>query len=316
MERLRFFSASDESSVLTQSIATTLVIALIGILFGLISGSFSIVFDGVYSLVDASMSALALAVVRLITSYAVNVDLPRKWRERFTMGFWHLEPMVLGLNSTLLVGVAVYALINGVTNLLAGGHELHFGPALVYAVLTVSACVAMAVFESRANRRIHSDFVRLDIKSWIMSAGITAALLVAFSVGYAIQGTAWEPLTPYVDPAALVVVCVVIIPIPLAEIRQALLDVLLVAPADLKQHVDAVAKRFVERYAFEYYRAYVAKVGRSREIELYFVVPPDMPPKRIAEWDAIRDEIGRAIGGDESHRWLTIMFTSDPQWAE
>ena len=316
MERLRFFSASDESSVLTLSIATTLVIALIGILFGLISGSFSIVFDGVYSLVDASMSALALAVVRLITSYAVNVDLPRKWRERFTMGFWHLEPMVLGLNSTLLVGVAVYALINGVTNLLAGGHELHFGPALVYAVLTVSACVAMAVFESRANRRIHSDFVRLDIKSWIMSAGITAALLVAFSVGYTIQGTAWEHLTPYVDPAALVVVCVVIIPIPLAEIRQALLDVLLVAPADLKQHVDAVAKRFVERYAFEYYRAYVAKVGRSREIELYFVVPPDMPPKRIAEWDAIRDEIGRAIGGDESHRWLTIMFTSDPEWAE
>ncbi|TDQ83476.1 cation diffusion facilitator family transporter [Paraburkholderia silvatlantica] len=316
MERLRFFSASDESSVLTLSIATTLVIALIGILFGLISGSFSIVFDGVYSLVDASMSALALAVVRLITSYAVNVDLPRKWRDRFTMGFWHLEPMVLGLNGTLLVGVAVYALINGVSNLLSGGHELHFGPALVYAVLTVSACVAMAVFESRANRRIHSDFVRLDIKSWIMSAGITAALLIAFSVGYAIHGTAWERLTPYVDPAALVAVCAVIIPIPLAEIRQALLDVLLVAPADLKQHVDAVAKRFVERYGFEYYRAYVAKVGRSREIELYFVVPPDMPAKRIAEWDAIRDEIGRAIGGDESHRWLTIMFTSDPDWAE
>jgi predicted Co/Zn/Cd cation transporter (cation efflux family) len=316
MEWPRFFGTSDESSILRLSIATTLLIALIGILFGLISGSFSIVFDGVYSLVDASMSALALAVVRLITSYAVNVDLPRKWRERFTMGFWHLEPMVLGLNSTLLVGVAVYALINGVTSLLAGGHALHFGAALVYAALTVSACVAMAVVEARANRRIHSDFVRLDIKSWIMSAGITAALLIAFSIGYAIQGTAWEHLTPYVDPAALVLVCVVIIPIPLAEIRQALLDVLLVAPPDLKQHVDVIAKRFVERYAFEYYRAYVAKVGRSREIELYFVVPPDMPPRRIAEWDAIRDEIGRAIGGDESHRWLTIMFTSDPQWAE
>ncbi|SDE29922.1 cation diffusion facilitator family transporter [Paraburkholderia lycopersici] len=316
MEWPRFFSTSDESSVLRLSIAATLLIAVVGLLFGLVSGSFSIVFDGVYSLVDASMSALALAVVRLITSYAVNVDLPRKWRERFTMGFWHLEPMVLGLNGTLLVGVAVYALINGVTSLLSGGHELHFGAALVYAALTVSACVAMAVVESRANRRIRSDFVRLDIKSWIMSAGITAALLIAFSAGYAIQGTRWERLTPYVDPAALVLVCAAIIPIPLTEIRQALLDVLLVAPPDLKQHVDAVAAGFVERYAFQYYRAYVAKVGRSREIELYFVVPPDMPPKRIAEWDAIRDEIGRAIGGDEPHRWLTIMFTSDPQWAE
>ena len=148
MEWPRFFSTSDESSVLRLSIAATLLIAVAGLLFGLVSGSFSIVFDGVYSLVDASMSAVALAVVRLITSYAVNVDLPRKWRERFTMGFWHLEPMVLGLNGTLLVGVAVYALINGVTSLLSGGHALRFGSALVYAALTVSACVAMAVIEN------------------------------------------------------------------------------------------------------------------------------------------------------------------------
>ncbi|MFP3740066.1 cation transporter, partial [Burkholderia sp. SIMBA_019] len=98
--------------------------------------------------------------------------------------------------------------------------------------------------------------------------------------------------------------------------RQALLDMLLVAPADLKAQVDAIAVKFVERYAFQYHRAYVAKVGRSREIELYFVVPPEMPAKRLAEWDAIRDEIGRAIGGDEAHRWLTIMFTCDPEWAE
>ena len=128
MEWPRFLSTSDESSVLRLSIVTTLLIASIGIVFGLVSGSFSIVFDGVYSLVDASMSAVALAVVRLITSYAVNVDLPRKWRDRFTMGFWHLEPMVLGLNSTLLVGVAVYALINGVTNLLSGGTNCTSAP--------------------------------------------------------------------------------------------------------------------------------------------------------------------------------------------
>lgn len=316
MARPSFLNMQDESAVLRLSIATTLLIATGGVLFGLFSGSFSIIFDGVYSLVDASMSALALAVVRLITSHAVDVDLPRKWRERFTMGFWHLEPMVLALNGTLLVAVTVYALINAITSLLGGGHALHFGPALVYAVLTVSVCVAMALLEVRANRRIRSDFLRLDIKSWIMSAGITAALLIAFGAGYAIEGTAWASYTPYIDPAALAFVCVVIMPIPLAEIRQALLDMLLVAPADLKAQVDAIAVKFVERYAFQYHRAYVAKVGRSREIELYFVVPPEMPAKRLAEWDAIRDEIGRAIGGDEAHRWLTIMFTCDPEWAE
>ncbi|WP_310630065.1 cation transporter [Paraburkholderia sp.] len=316
MAALPLLSMQDESAVLRFSIATTLLIATGGVLFGLFSGSFSIIFDGVYSLVDASMSALALAVVRLITSHAVDVDLPRKWRERFTMGFWHLEPMVLALNGTLLVAVTVYALINAITSLLGGGHALRFGPALLYAALTVSVCATMAVLELRANRRIRSDFLRLDIKSWIMSGGITAALLIAFGAGYAIEGTAWARYAPYIDPAALAFVCVVIMPIPLAEIRQALLDMLLVAPADLKAQVDAIAVKFVERYAFLYHRAYVAKVGRSREIELYFVVSPEMPAKRLAEWDAIRDEIGRAIGGDEAHRWLTILFTCDPEWAE
>lgn len=64
------------------------------------------------------------------------------------------------------------------------------------------------------------------------------------------------------------------------------------------------------------YRAYVAKVGRSREIELFFIVPESMPAKTIREWDALRDEVGEAIGGEGLDRWITVVFTGDPQWAE
>ena len=174
--RTALFDLRSEQGVLRISIAVTLCIAVIGIGFGVASGSFSIVFDGVYSLVDASMSALSLVVVRLITSYATSRQLPRKLRERFTMGFWHLEPMVLALNGILLSGVAVYALINAVSSLLKGGRDLEFGLALVYAVLTLTACVAIALAEARANRRIRSAFLHMDLKGWIMSASITAAL--------------------------------------------------------------------------------------------------------------------------------------------
>ena len=30
----------------------------------------------------------------------------------------------------------------------------------------------------------------------------------------------------------------------------------------------------------------------------------------------IRDEIGEAIGGESPDRWLTIAFTTDPEWAD
>ncbi|MDR0281063.1 MAG: cation transporter [Paucimonas sp.] len=311
----RFFDLSDEQGVLRTSIAVTLFIAAIGIGFGIASGSFSIVFDGVYSMVDASMSGLSLVVVRLITAHT-RTHMSRKLRERFTMGFWHLEPMVLALNGILLTGVAIYALINAVLSLLEGGRELEFGVALVYAVLTVTACLAIAVFEARANKTINSDFVRMDVKGWVMSASITAALLIAFCVGIAVQGTRWEWISPYIDPAVLGLVCLVIIPLPLSVIRQALADMFLVTPGDLKQHVDEVAQAFVERHSMLSYRAYVAKVGRSREIELYFIVPRTMAARNIAEWDAWRDEIGNAIGGEGPDRWLTVVFTGDPEWAE
>lgn len=311
-----FFDLTSEQGVLRLSIAVTLFIALIGIAFGLASGSFSIVFDGVYSLVDASMSGLSLVVVKLITSHARAERMSRKLRERFTMGFWHLEPMVLALNGILLTGVALYALINAASSLLEGGRDLEFGVALVYAAVTVSACLAIAIAEARANRKIGSDFVRMDVKGWVMSASITAALLVAFCVGYLVQGTQWAWISPYIDPAVLALVCLVIIPLPMSVVRQALSEMFLVTPSDLKQHVDDVAQAFVSRHGLQSYRAYVAKVGRSREIELYFIVPATMAARTITEWDTLRDEIGNAIGGEGPDRWLTVVFTGDPEWAE
>lgn len=306
----------DERGVLRASVLATLVISAFGIGFGLVAGSFSIVFDGVYLLVDAGMSVLALVVINLITSHAVSKERPDGMRERFSLGFWHLEPMVLVLNGTLLIGVAVYALVNALGSLLNGGREIQFGWAIVYAAATVTVCTVIAVVEARANRRINSDFLRLDVRGWVMSAAITAALLIAFCAGYAIQGTTYQWLSPYVDPAVLAVVCVLIIPLPISTLREALGDVFLLAPDDLRRHVDQVAQSFVERHGFTSYRAYAARVGRSRIIELYFIVPATLSTKAIRDWDALRDDVGQAIGNAGPHRWLTVVFTADPAWAE
>lgn len=311
-----FFDLGDERGVLRLSIAVTLAIAALGVGFGLASGSFSIVFDGVYSLVDASMSLLSLVVVNLIASYALAGPAGGRLRRRFSVGFWHLEPMVLALKGTLLIAVAVYALVTAIGSIIEGGRELEFGLAITYAVITLAICVATAVVEHRANRAIGSDFVRLDVKGWIMSSGITAALLAAFAVGYAVAGTRWEWVSPYLDPAVLALVCLIIIPIPIATIRRALADILLIAPAELSRRVETAAAAFCARHGFVAHRAYVARVGRSRMIELYFIVPPEAPARPLSHWDGLREEFGAEIGGEGPDRWLTIVFTGDPQWAE
>ena len=107
-----------------------------------------------------------------------------------------------------------------------------------------------------------------------------------------------------------------VIPVPAGTVKQALADILLITPSDLKQHVDKIAQAVVRRYGFVSYRAYVARVGRGRQIELYFIVPTDWPPKKLQEWDQIRDEIGDAVGDEGPDRWLTVVFTTDPEWAD
>ena len=95
-----------EQGVLRISIAVTFVLAGFGILFGLMSGSFAIIFDGVYSLTDASMTIVALLVSNLIVPSTAGGSDKSKLVARFTMGFWHLEPMVLGMNGAMLMGVS------------------------------------------------------------------------------------------------------------------------------------------------------------------------------------------------------------------
>lgn len=305
-----------EQGILRVSIAMTLCVAGLGILFGLMSGSYSITFDGVQALADASMSGLALVVARMIAAHAAETPTSRRLRERFTMGVWHLEPMVLALNGTLLMGVSVYALLNAVGSLMSGGRELEFGWAIAYGVVVLAVCAVMAAVETRANRRIRSALVGLDARAWTMSGGITAALLGAFCVGYAVEGTRWEWISPYIDPSALAVVCLVILPLPVSIVRRALADILMVTPQSMRKQIDAIAATFAQRHGLAAHRAYVARVGRARQIEIYFIVPPDAPPRPIGYWDALRDEIGAMIGGDETDRWLTIVFTGDLAWAE
>ncbi len=304
-----------EQAVLRLSIAMTFVVAAVGIGFGVASGSASIIFDGIYSLTDAVMTSVALLVSSLITQ-RLSERRQARLVQRFTMGFWHLEPIVLGLNGILLSGAAVYALVTAVGSLLTGGHPLQFGRAILYATVVLIVAIGMAIHNRHANRSIRSNFVALDVQGWTISAALTGALLAAFVFGWAIQGTALAPLSPYVDPAVLTLVCVIVIPLPVPTIRRALADILLITPSDMLAEIDAVARDVVARHGFLDHRAYVARVGRGRQIELYFIVPQGQPPRPLEEWDAIRDQIGEAIGGDITNRWLTIAFTTDPEWAD
>lgn len=295
-----------EQRILKLSIGVTIVLALFGLAFGLVSGSLSIVFDGVFSVIDAAMSGLALFVSRLVTRQTEN--------RRFQFGFWHIEPMVLAFNGGTLMLLCFYAFVNAIGSFLAGGRQLAFDWAMAYAVVVCAGCFGMYFYQRRANRRIGSDFVQLDAQSWLMSALITSALLIAFLAAIMAKGTRFDPWLPYVDPVVLAVLSLCLVFVPVRTVRRALTEILLITPPDLDEHVRSVMKRVVEEYRFLSFTSYVAKVGRAQFIEIHIAVNPKWPVDSVATADAVRREIAEALGGEGPDRWLTIDFTADPHW--
>ena len=299
-------NAAAEQRILRLSIGVTVVVSLFGVVFGLLSGSLSIVFDGVFAAIDAAMSGLALFVSRLVSREASN--------RQFQFGYWHIEPMVLAFNGGTLMLLCFYAFINAVDSFLAGGRALAFDWAIAYAAIVCAVCFGMFFYERHLNRRIASDFVRLDAQSWLMSASITSALLVAFAAAIAMQGTRFEALTPYADPVVLAVLTLGLVFVPIRTVRKALSEILLITPPELDAQVRRVMQEVVAKYDFRSFTSYVAKVGRAQFIEIHIAVTPDWPLTSIAAADSIRREIGDAIGGEGPQRWITIDFTADPRW--
>jgi len=245
-------------------------------------------------------------VSRLVTRQPTN--------RRFQFGYWHIEPMVLAFNGGTLMLLCLYAFVNAIDSFLAGGRQLDFDWALVYAVTVCIACFGMCYYEHRANRSIGSDFVRLDVQSWLMSACVTAALLVAFAIAWSMRGTRLDYLTPYADPVVLSLLTLTLVFVPIRTVRRALQEVFLITPPELDAHVRSVMDRVVREYRFSSYSSYVAKVGRAQFIEIHIVVNPNWPLDSVATADTIRREIADAIGGEGPQRWLTIDFTADPHW--
>jgi cation diffusion facilitator family transporter len=298
-------SAALENRVLKLSILLTVFIAATGVVLGLLSGSMSIVFDGLFSVIDVAMGLLLLWVAGLVK---------REENRTFQYGYWHIEPMALAFNGGMLMLLCVYAVVNAVSSFLSGGQEVELGWAIGYSVVMATVSFGMYFYERRANRSAKSDFLHLDAQSWLMSALVAAALLVAFVFAWAIAKTPFAYFAPYVDPTILGLLSLVLIAMPVKTVRQALSEMLMITPTELDVTVRSVMDDIVTRHGFTSYTSYAAKVGRGQFIEIHILVPPDLQIGTVGTLDAIREEIGSALGADGAEKWLTIDFTAQEQW--
>lgn len=294
-----------EQAQLRFSIAITFLVGASSIVIGLVLRSQSIAFDGFYSLVDVVLTTGSLAVSRLIT---------QDGSRRFQFGYWHLEPLVVVLNATVLTITCGYAAIIAAHDLSEGGHEIQFGIGAAWAALIGIFSMAMALSMRRKSRKLGSALLDLDARGWFIGASISLAVLLGFGVAAMIRGGPFDHWTPYIDSSVLLLLAIVLLPLPLGSLWQAMREVLQLAPNALDNQVQAVMRNIVQERGYLDFASYVAKIGRMRFIDIHILLPAQAELGTIAAVDDVRAEIATRLGGDIRAEWLNIMFTSNRTW--
>ncbi|SNB75768.1 Predicted Co/Zn/Cd cation transporter, cation efflux family [Arboricoccus pini] len=298
-------NAALEQRLLRISALATLAIGCVGIATGLLIGSRAIVFDGFYSLTDVLMTCVSMLVARLVALGASR---------HFQFGFWHLEPMLVAFNSSVLLLACGYAFLDGLSTFLVGGRTVAFGAGAAYALGVGLASLGIAAYAKRASRNLHSSLVEIDIRAYVLGGFLSLGLFASFVLGAVLTSQRATDLAPYVDPVILMLLTLVLAPVPIASLIRALAEVFQLAPADLDAEVDALMRALVAELGFKAFKAHVAQAGRAEFIEIDVIVDPAFPVSSVADLDAYRQRIADGLKPSAATRWLTIAFTTDPRW--
>jgi predicted Co/Zn/Cd cation transporter (cation efflux family) len=296
---------SREQRQLRRSILVTFLVGVACVAVGLLMRSQAIAFDGFYSLVDVVLTAGSLVVSRLVAS---------EGSRRFQFGYWHLEPLMVVFNATVLTAICSYAAFTALHDLLAGGHELAFGFGALWAAFMGVVSMGIALYMRRQSVELNSVLVQLDARGWFIGGCISLAVLAGFALAALIGGGPLDDWTRYIDSSILLAITLVLLPLPLGSLWEALREVLQWAPDGLDGRVRAVMQEVVHERGYEDFASYVAKIGRMRFIDIHILVAADTSLGTMGEVDAVRADIALSLGADIRVEWVTIVYTSKREW--
>lgn len=163
---------------LINAIVTNLLLCTMGIVFGIITNSSSILFDGTYSFL---MLMFSISIFALIKHSKKSKNL-----EHYPYGMGKIENLLSFLKLILVLGLGVYFCIDsGLTLYTAVNHpaELPSVPDFEIYIIYISICSGISIYAyiifKLANKNESSELIKAETKSTLIDFFITAAIGIA-----------------------------------------------------------------------------------------------------------------------------------------
>ncbi|MEV0951538.1 cation transporter [Promicromonospora sp. NPDC050249] len=296
-------SEAQEHATLLGSAVGGAVIALTAVVWGLLSGSGIILFDGIFA-----AAGIVLVAVSMLAAHAAGSE-PTS---RYPFGRHAATPLAVAMQGAALFATLAYGAAEATATLVAGGSDGDPVQLILYGLVAALGSWGLSVWVNR--RAPDSGLALAEVVSWRSGAWLSLAIAGGGAVGMVLDRTLGRGVAQYVDPTLLLAVSVLLLPMPVRLIRQGMHELLEGAPDTVTsaQLADVIGQVRTEHDLPEpLVRA--SKVGRRLYVEVDFVVEP-------GTWSVdAEDDIRRAVvTGLEAlplDVWATVELTTDPDLA-
>jgi predicted Co/Zn/Cd cation transporter (cation efflux family) len=292
-----------ERRALALSIGIGLVLAAVGIAIGVTTGSQIILFDGFYTFLGIGLSWMAVRVSRLVEHGPTT---------RYPFGREALTPLIIGVEGVALLATCAYATFNAVLTIVGGGSKLPSEWGVGYACVALVLPTALWWWLKRTARR--SELAAAEATQWLAGGVLGLGMLVAFVFARLIVGTDWSPASRYVDPALVIVACLVFVVPPTRMIRTTFIELVEGRPdTELEGPARDAVDNVCTQFGLGEQHLRMTKVGRKFYVEIDFVVDPSWT---VRQSDEVRHALTERLDLLPHDLWLTVEFTADRSWGE
>jgi len=285
-----------ERRVLVVSIVASGALGALGIVWGIATRSQMILLDGAYAIVGIVLSGLLL--------FASSLS-EREPSRRYPFGMEAVTPLAIAMQGFVLLATLLYAVYEAVLSIRSGGSDVTAGWAIAYGVVVTVGSAVVTVWMRGATGS--SDLLASETAAWAVAAWRGVGMVVGFALLAVVERSSWSDAAPYIDPAMVLVSCLVLVSTPLRMIRGTVVELLEGAPPEeIRRAVDVAVADLVASFALSDPDLSSAKVGPKLYVELTASADPDLT---IAEEARIRTSFEERLAGLPLDVWSTVELS-------
>ncbi len=292
-----------EARALRISVYASILVGAIGVVWGLLVDSRIVLFDGLFTIFGTALAGLSL-----LASWAAGLEPD----ERYPFGRSAVIPVAILVQGAALTATLVYAAIDSVSLILAGGSDAAPLSVVGYGVVTLLIAIAVVVALPRVAPG--SELAAAEAAQWRAGAVLSGIIAIGAAAAAAASAAGLHQVVPYADPALVLLAVAVMAPVPVRLLRSGGREILEAAPPeDVRRAIDAAAESTRAEFDLPQPLVRATKLGRRLYVEVDFVV--DDGKWDVADEDRVRRSLISALTPLGLDIWANVELTTDPELA-